>query len=130
MAKGRKSEEIEAKGKARIFPEDVEGIRTTDPMVILREKGGNGTPHNPILRDAVCDTVRTLTVLTLQKTKTVEREMKIQRMVCTPKIPGDNDTCRLNTDSSSGIYLPSVMEDECRVVTTNRRKQEEAKKST
>ena len=49
-------EEIEAIAKSGIAPEDVEEIGMTDLMVILRDRGRNGTSCNLILRASVYDT--------------------------------------------------------------------------
>ena len=114
--------------KASIASEDIEDIRATDPMAILKGNVRSGTLCNLALGGAVYDTVRTRTVLPLQKSKTSEKEMKIQRMVRIPKIPGDNDSFRLDPDSSSGIYLDAAMEAEYCAVSENWRKQEEATK--
>ena len=61
--------------------EDIEEIGTTDPMVVLGEKGINITPRNFLLRAAVYDAFRDCTVLPLQIIKTYEREMNIHRVV-------------------------------------------------
>ena len=78
---------------------------------------------------AAYDTVRAPTVLPLHQIKTVERDMKIRRMVRITNTPGEDDGCRLNPDSSSGIYITSENEAQCRIVAENRRKQYEVKQN-
>ena len=57
--------------KASIDPIDMEEVSTTDPIVILREKG-RCISSRKLLYDAY-DTVRAPTVLPLNQTKTVKR---------------------------------------------------------
>ena len=99
-----------------------------DKLVILRKKRRNGTLRNLILGATVYDTVSTRTVLPLQKIKTAEREIKSHRMVRIPKVPGENDSYRLDPESFSSIYLTTIIEVGCCAVAANRRKQGEAKK--
>ena len=56
--------EIEYISKAAIEPEDMEEIRTTDTMSIL--KGSVEFSRNLLLREAAYDTARTHTSLTIQ----------------------------------------------------------------
>ena len=53
--------------------------------------------------------------------------MKIRRMVHIQNTPVEDDGCRLNPDSSSGIYMTAVKEVQFRIVAENRRKQDGAK---
>ena len=100
-----------------------------DKLVILRKKRRNGTLRNLIFGATVYDTVSTRTVLPLQKIKTAEREIKSHRMVRIPKVPGENDSYRLDPESFSSIYLTTIIEVGCCAVAANRRKQGEAKKN-
>ena len=52
---GEKSEETEEIARASMAPGEVEAIRTTDPMVIFRERGGSS--RNLLIRAADYDTV-------------------------------------------------------------------------
>ena len=95
-------------------------------MVILRKNGINGKSLYLILWASAYATARTHTVLPTQKTKTVDRDMKILRIVNIPNIPGNNDRFILKPESSPLIYLTVVMEVECCNVASNKRNQEEA----
>ena len=53
--------------RAIIYPEDVVVISTTDPTVVLIEKGKVGTSRNILLWEEACDTVRHRTVLPLHR---------------------------------------------------------------
>ena len=94
----------------------MEGIRTTDPMVILREKGWCISASNLLIRAAAYDTVRDRTVLPIHQIKTFERYIKMRRMVRLANTPGEDDGSRLNPDYSSGIYMTAVKEYQCRIV--------------
>ena len=78
----------------------MEGIRTTDPMVILREKGWCISSSNLLIRAAAYDTVRDRTVLPIHQIKTFERYIKMRRMVRLANISGESNVYRLNLDSS------------------------------
>ena len=54
----------------------MEEFRTTDPMVILRERGRFRASRNLLIRAAAINTARARNVLPLHQIKTVEREMK------------------------------------------------------
>ena len=59
--------------KAIIAPTDMEEIRTTEPMFILREKVRVRLPSNLLLRAAEYDTARTYTVLPIRKINAAKR---------------------------------------------------------
>ena len=82
--------------KTSILPIYMEEVWKTNPMVILREKGGCIFSSNLLIRAATYGTVRTFTVLTLHQIKTVKRKMKRRRMVHPTNTPGEYDECRLN----------------------------------
>ena len=105
----------------------MEEVSTTDPMVILREKGGCRAKMNLLIRASAHDTMRNWIVISLHQIKKVERETKTQRMVRINNNPVENNGCRLNPDSSSGIFMTSVIEPQCRIVAKNRKKQDEVK---
>ena len=86
-------------------------IVTTDPMVILREKGRRIFPRNLILTEVAYYTIRTCTVLPLQEINTAKSNIKRRRMVRINNSPGKNYGCRQNPDSSSGIYMNLLKED-------------------
>ena len=58
---------------------------------------------------------------------TVERKMKIYRTIHITNTLGEYDGCRLNPDSSSGIYMPEVKGARFCIVAKNMRKQDEVK---
>ena len=120
-----KSDEIGQIAKAGIAPIEMERVITTDPMVILRYKGRCKASSNLLIRADTYDTMRIRTVLPLHQIKTVEREMKRQRMVHMNNIPVGDGGCRMNPEYSSGIYTTAVNEDQCRIVAEYERKQDE-----
>ena len=107
----------------------MEEFVTTYPMVILRKKGRCRLSSNLIIREAVYDTARELTVLPLHQIKTFKREMKRQRMVCLTNTPGEDDGIRLNLESSPYTYTTDVKENQCRIVAKNRIKKVEVKQN-
>ena len=115
--------------KFSIAPIDMEEVRKSVPMIILREKGKCRASRNLLIRAAACDTMRTRTVLPLYQINTVEREMNIQSMVYINNNPVEDDGCRLKPDSYSGIKTTTVKEAQCRIVAKNRRKQDEVKEN-
>ena len=74
-------------------------MRTTDPMVILREKGRVTSSYNILNRSDTYGTIRTHTVVPLQKIKTIERDLKCQRILNMTKTPGKYDDIMNNPDS-------------------------------
>ena len=98
-------------------------------MAILRDNGRGRFSSNLLLRKATYDTVRTCTFLILQEIKTVKRDIKRRRMVRINKNSGDNDGCRQNPDSLSGIYMTSTKEAKFCIVADNRRNRDETKKN-
>ena len=82
----------------------MEGISTTDPIVILKEEGSVKLSHNLLLRKAAHDTVRIHAVTNLQEINTYHKEIKRQRMVQITNTPCDYDGCRQNPNTSSGMY--------------------------
>ena len=107
----------------------MEEVRTTDPMVILRDKGRCRASRNLLIGAAAYGTVRTQTFLPIHQINTVYREMKRQMMVRIKNTPVENYGCRLNPESSSGIYMTAVKEAQCHIVAKNRRKQDEVKEN-
>ena len=43
--------------------------------------------------------------------------------------PGEHNICRHNPESLTGIYISASMEAQCHIVSENRRKQDESKKT-
>ena len=78
----------------------MEKVRTTDPMVILREKGRCRASMNILIRVAKYDTMRTQTVRPLHQINTVDREMNRRSMVRIKNNPVEDDGCILNPYSS------------------------------
>ena len=66
ITNGQKADDIELITKSSVMPRDMEDIRETDPIVIMRDKVMGGLSGNLLLREASYDNVRTLTVLTIQ----------------------------------------------------------------
>ena len=87
-------------------------IRTTDPMVVLREKENVGESRNLLLRVAAYDTVRHRNVLPLQQIKEIEMEIWTRRMVIILRKYGEGELSRINPDSSSGNYVTASVEAE------------------
>ena len=105
----------------------MEEVGKTDPMVILREKGWCRSSRKLLIGASTYDTTRDQNILPLHQIKTVDGEMKRWRMVSLNNKPGEDDGCRLNPDSSPGIYMNAVKEAQCCIVAKNRRKQDEVK---
>ena len=61
---GTKSEETEEIGRASMAPVAVDGIRTTNPMVILRAQGRPS--RNLLIKSATYDTVQQRTIIPIQ----------------------------------------------------------------
>ena len=108
--------------KACIAPTEMEEISTTDPMFILSEKGRVELSQNLLLRSYAYDTIRNRTVMNIWGTKTIYREMKIQRMLCITKTQGDKYGFSQNRYLLSVIYITLVMEDEYLIVAENVKK--------
>ena len=106
-------------------PGEVEAIRTTDPMVILRAK--EGSPRNLLIRAAAYDTVQQRTIIPIQEMKAAEMEMRKRRMVRMSKRGGEEVGRRMNPDSSAGIYVTASVEAQCRLVSQHRKMKEEDK---
>ena len=119
--KGKKAEEIEVIARASIAPEDGVVIRTTDPMVVLREKGNVGASRNLLLRAAAYDIFGHRTVMPLQQIKETEMEIRTRRMVRMPKKYGEGESSRMNPGSSSRIYANASVEAEYHMIAQNRR---------
>ena len=80
---GVKSKEIENISRAYMAPGEVESNRNTDPMVILRSKGGSS--RNLLIRAAAYDTVQQRTILPIQEIKESDMEKRKRIMVRVPK---------------------------------------------
>ena len=107
----------------------MEEIRTTDPMVIPREKVRDRLSRNLLIREAAYDTMMNHTVLPLCQIKTIERDTKRRRVLCTTKTSGEYDGFRLNPDSSSVMYMTAVKEAQCCIADENKMKQDELKQN-
>ena len=68
----------------------VESILTTEPMVILREKGRSS--RNLLIRAAAYDTFQQRTILPIQEMKADAMEMRKRRMVRMPNRDGEEET--------------------------------------
>ena len=104
-------------------PAEVDAIRTTDPMVVLRAKGGSS--RNLLIRAASYDTVQQRTILPIQEMKAAEMEMRKRRMVRMPNRGGEEEGRRMNPDSSDGIYVTTSVEAQYRLIARNRKMKEE-----
>ena len=67
-------------------PGEVEAIRTTDPMVILRAKGRSS--RNLLIRAADYDTVQQRKIIPIQEMNAAEMEMRKRIMVRMPNRGG------------------------------------------
>ena len=65
----------------------MEEVRTTDQMLILREKGGCRASSKLLINVDAYDTVRVRTVLSLHQIKTVQKETKRRRMASIKNAP-------------------------------------------
>ena len=79
---GKKSEEIEEIARSSMAPVAVDVIKTIDPMVILRARGGPS--RNLLIRGAAYDTIQQRTILPIQEIKADEMEIRKRRMVRMP----------------------------------------------
>ena len=87
----------------------MEKVSTTDPMVILRDKGRCRASRKLLIRADTYDTMRARTVLPLHQIKTFGRQTKRQRTVRINNTTVENNGCRMKPDSSSGIHMVLVM---------------------
>ena len=87
--KGKKAEEIKVIARASINPEDVVVIRTTDTMVVLRDKVNFGASSNLLMRAAAYENFRHRTLLSLQKIRETEMVIRTRIMVIFPKKDGE-----------------------------------------
>ena len=106
-------------------PGEAKAIRTTDPMVILRAKGGS--PSNLLIREAAYDNVQQRTIIPIKEMKAAKMEMRKRIMVRMPNRDGEEEGSRMNTDSSAGIYVTASVEYQCRLIAQNRKMKEEEK---
>ena len=96
-------------------------------MFIIKEKGSCRSSKNLLIRASVYDTARTRNVLNIHQINTVKRKTKRRRIVRLNNTPVEDDRFRLNSYSSSGIYMTTVKANQCRIVAYNRIKQDEVK---
>ena len=68
-----KEDDIGSIAKASIEPIEMEGVNTTDPMVILRYKGRCRASNNLVIKAAVYDTASARNVLPLYQINTVKK---------------------------------------------------------
>ena len=84
---GGKSEEIEEIARASMAPGEVEAIRMTDPMVILRSKGISS--RNLFIRYAYYYTFQQSTIIPIQEMKAAEMEMRKRIVVRMSNMDGE-----------------------------------------
>ena len=106
-------------------PGEVRSIRTTDPMVILREKGISS--RNLLIRYADYDTIQQRKIIPIQEMKAAEMEMRKRRMVKIPNRGGQEEGLIMNPDSSAGIYFTVSLEAQCRLIAQNHNMKDEEK---
>ena len=106
-------------------PVAIKGNRTTEPMVILREKGIPS--RNLLIRAADYDNVQQRKILPIQEMKAAETEMRKRRMGRMPNRDGEDEVRIMNPDSSSGIYVTESVEAQCRLIVQKRNIKEEEK---
>ena len=86
----------------------------------MRDQGKCRSSGNLLIRADVYNTAGGRTVLTFRQIKTVKREMKRQRMVCFNNTSFEDDGCRLNPGTYSGIYTTAVKEAQYHIMANNR----------
>ena len=96
--------------RASNVPEDVLVIRTTDPLVVLRDKGKFAGSRNLLLRASAYENVRHRTVLKLRQIKVTKMENRTRKMVIISKKDGEGEPRRIKPDSSAGIYVTVSVE--------------------
>ena len=106
-------------------PGEVEAIKTTDPMVVLVEKGVSSI--NLLVRVAAYDTVQHRKIIPTQDINAAEMKMRKRRMVRMSNRDGEEEGIRMNPDSSSVIYVTASLEAQCRLIAQNRKMKEEEK---
>ena len=106
-------------------PVEVEAIRNTGPMVILRENGRSS--RNLLIRSAAYDTVQQRTITPIKEMKAAEMEMRKRIMARMPNRGGEEEGRRMNPDYSAGIYVTASVESQCRLIAQNRKMKEEDK---
>ena len=118
-----KSEEIEDIDRAYMAPGEVEAIRTTDPMVILRAK--EVSSRNLLIQAAAYDTAQQRIILPIQEMKSAEMEMRNRRMVRIPNRDGEEEGSIMKPNSSAEVYFTESVESQCRLIAQNRNIKEE-----
>ena len=103
-------------------PGELEAIRATDSMVIIRENGISS--RNLLIRYAAYDTVQKRKILPIQEIKAVEMERRKRIIVRMPNRDGEEEVRIMNPDSSAGIYVTTSVEDQCRFIAQKRNMKE------
>ena len=67
--------------KASIAPKEMEEVRKTEPIIILRDKGRCIASMNLLVRESAYDTIRTQNVLPIYPIKTTKWEMNTWMMI-------------------------------------------------
>ena len=80
------------------------------------------------MRASAYETVSYSTVLTLQKIKETDTEIRTQRMVIISKKDGEGEPRRMNPESSTRIYVTASVETECRMIAQNWKMQDDENK--
>ena len=111
-----------------MVPGEVDVIRMTDPMVILRARGRS--PGNLLIRAAAYDTVQQRTILPIQEIKADDMEMRKTRMVRMPNRDGEEEGSRMNPDSSAGIHVTTSVEAHRRLIAQTGRRKRKRKPKT
>ena len=89
-------------------PVAVDVIKTIDPMVIIRSRGNPS--RNLLIQGAAYDTVQQRKILPIQEIKAYEMEIRKRRMVRMPNREREEESRRMNPDSSAGIYVTASVE--------------------
>ena len=90
-------------------PGEVKAIRTTNPMFILRAKGGSS--RNLLIRVAAYDTVQQRKILPIQEIKAADMEIRKRRMVSIPNMYGEDEGSRMNLIEYRIVYGTRVLYD-------------------
>ena len=100
-----------------MVPVAVADIRTTEPMVILREKGRSSS--NLLILAAAYDTFQQRKITPNQEKKTAETEIRKRRMVRMTNRYGEEEFRRMKPDVSAGIYVTASVEAQCKLIAQN-----------
>ena len=88
-------------------------------MVILRARRNES--RNLLIRGAAYDIVHQRTIIPIQEMKADYMEIRKSRMVRIPNREREEESIRMNPESSAGMYVTSSVEAQCRIIAENRK---------